>query len=1299
MEVNSILNHNEYFVDLEDVAVVTRYNPLPKNHSILQHIETQSQLQNALCQKPLFWAQMSVHDAGFTIVEAVYFCRDKRKAAQLTQFVEQYPQYTVENVEVAGQIFQALLMPKGTVTKQSVSEFFNVFFEFSRPLHKYRATFYYPFDLEGDTVLKHKLDAKLSDDNKRKVSLSRGDLNISAPRYTFHSIGTDQDKWSQEDNTEVQTFLYYNPEAQACFFGEKPDSNNSVNTFEEYRLKLDNCFLGIDTPEKKQARLQRQQSRAKQNAMYEHDDVAPEQVQALTQNDHSPCARIFELALVRHPISRGSFLMAINAEYSPPQDVFKHAVSVLRTIQKQQKQCLYKGTITDDIWWWCILLAPYDESLKTSLKQMQLGRWLNFSNKARILYPTFVEQKEEEKIDCLVLFLNNVEHLTYDCSKPKGLTSLNQQQDNRQPISRYVMRLLSLFFTQQNTPKEQDNIIKKLDPLSHNQHDSRLYLNATYGLCGGYPQSQLGEEVLAQITSLATMVDVQKNRFDFYPTGYAYNKEFVTNLIDSQAYRRWKGIGSETGFNESGTVTVGFGAYASDHIFPHWHTIYRHFFNYALLTREALTCFKRAMNQATDKLAGENTSTKPENNYREIRRNFVLFMNRYWFKHLSHEQQGLEIFSKLYTAKSLDMHFNLVKEQVSFADDYMESWRNIYFVNKADHTGQVATLLALLAIASAWPSDLPVFSSDIFSRFLLVVLIGFFILLGVKTKLFSAIYGLLDFASLPRSLYQYAYHKISSMPFIRHFFSKGEKELVQHYETHWDDRLAQAIKQTHPSQGMSTLASKPLLKYALIRVQAIHMNVHQNMTARHAVLSLASKLSELEALSLEHTQGIYRVDNNLVHELAERIERALQHEYKGIQFVVNHIEGVTNDNFIESKQALLKAGQSRGELLSIEMCTHSNESVNLDGTRGYCQQQAFYEAELSDYAKLAKLNNPKFVKRYYANGFDQISNDQGFVNLDSKLAYLYFSGNQLSKIKQEYVQTADDLLHFEKHIRQLKGELLHKLLSYLESNEDAVFTDMIKDHKGNKAILRIKLETLLWGNEQTLFVLPASQGFKVLAKLMAWTKGWSISKKSTEANGSPVTTTYPLTQVFSLVFCHHDAPASLIQQHAINLTKSVNYDGTNNGYRVAVLEQGDLACLEAHDNITCYFGDKAAYMKSIVPASLKMMDLCNLGSELRHFVVKDTIENLASNHESMAALLVAEQQFAFTAGIDSTQLHAFMSLASKVLMGDEIAFESSLSQRQSMWLLLVEFWDYIRLEYQHETLSSASTTQIHSVSH
>ncbi|WP_046003348.1 hypothetical protein [Pseudoalteromonas rubra] len=1292
------------YIELEDIILLCSCTSLPQ--SLPELIEKDKNLTALLDQKPLVWCKVALHTGTLQLREAVLFCNDSRRKVLIQTFVQNYPACHQQHEQLAGSVFTALLIPENALSSSVVDAFFETFFEFVRPVQSYQATFYYPFDLNGTGPLSQKRDRKEDDNATRSVQLTDSSLYISAPRYCFHALGTDPNEWDHQQSTEVATFLYYNAQAQNCLFaGDSQQQPTSV--FEEYRLSLDNCYLAIDNASSKQARQMRRQS---QPSTSQAGRLSDDEVKRVTANTQSPCAKVESLSLLRHPISRGSFLLSVTAHYTPDESIYELTSYALRLVQKQRGWTVFGAQVNEHTWWWSLLLAPFYKPLAERVLQMQFDRWLQFSHKARILYPTFVQQKEEDKIRCLALLLDNHEYLIYDGEKPRGLSYLRQQASNRQPIAEHVLRLASLFFTSSqkeaasvlNTaganscPQAQQTIMDRLNEYAKAQHDSRMYLNATYGLLGAYPSTEIGKMVLAQTTSIAVMVDLPSGRFSSYPTGYAYNEDFITSLVDKQAYRRWRDISAETGFNEYATVTLGFGDYTHAVILPHWHTIYRHLFNYALLTREALACFQRAMHAATEQLADLNPRTAPRNTYRKIRRNFILFMNRHWFKTLTHEQQGLEIFERLHRATQLEAQFTQLQEQITVADEYMESWRSSYFVSKTDISAKVALGVALVAIVTAWPKDLKVLSVESFERLGLLVLLALLLALSLVVM-------------------------------------KWYKKLTEKEHNHLE--RPQSDNHAHGEYALPAAAQyKEETMYALIKVEAVNfdnsLNMSDNLSVyrgtsmllRSVVLDLAERFTELEPISLGGSVGWYRVKQDTHEALAQKITGLLNNNYQGVNFVVTAKGGVTDASFLAAKEAMISEGRLQQlKQTSVSLCLSEKAEQNaavcglsalLPGTEqqrvqaqtiavsplmrdrylyGREEKQQFYANELADCARLKKQPVCAPAERFFTHSFEQLCNRDEFIHLENKVAYLYFDGNKFSKIQQAFVKTADDQREYDQKIRLLRGQLLENLLNYLEGQSDAWFHD--SDTASDSDSIKLRLETLMWGGDETLFVLPASLGLKVLAKIQQWTKDWVITHGSSAQ--------YQLTHAFGLVFCHHKTPVTTLRTFTENLANAVkqvaedhdkqqpqtdNQSGTvhiagsHNAYSIAVLESMDISDPKSDAFFRQSYGELSNTRQAILPVDLTIESLETLGAYLRTTFGKSTIHTLARHFNASEKRQEAEQRLAYITDLPDQTIADFTACASQVLLGDKTASDRDPEQRALMWMMLTELWEYIALE-------------------
>lgn len=136
-----------------------------------------------------------------------------------------------------------------------------------------------------------------------------------------------------------------------------------------------------------------------------------------------------------------------------------------------------------------------------------------------------------------------------------------------------------------------------------------------------------------------------------------------------------------------------------------------------------------------------------------------------------------------------------------------------------------------------------------------------------------------------------------------------------------------------------------------------------------------------------------------------------------------------------------------------------------------------------------------------------------------KLAYLYADGNGFGRIRREAGAAA-----FAREIDKYQGELLDRLIGWLREGltaHDPLRT--VIDARGQE---RIRFETLLWGGDDMLFVMPAWLGLHMLGEFSAATSGWQIDGEA-------------LTYSFGLAICGLHTPVRLARHTAKELAESV----------------------------------------------------------------------------------------------------------------------------------------------------------------
>lgn len=142
--------------------------------------------------------------------------------------------------------------------------------------------------------------------------------------------------------------------------------------------------------------------------------------------------------------------------------------------------------------------------------------------------------------------------------------------------------------------------------------------------------------------------------------------------------------------------------------------------------------------------------------------------------------------------------------------------------------------------------------------------------------------------------------------------------------------------------------------------------------------------------------------------------------------------------------------------------------------------------------------------------------------LGGKVAYLYADGNGFGAIR-----AATGPQHFAAALAVLQRGLLRRLIAWLDDGIAA--GDLRRATAGDRAA---RFETLMWGGDEFLFVMPAWLALPVLGQMAAAMSGWTIGQ--------------PLTHAFGLAICHHKTPvrqATAAAQALAESAKAAQPDG------------------------------------------------------------------------------------------------------------------------------------------------------------
>jgi hypothetical protein len=150
--------------------------------------------------------------------------------------------------------------------------------------------------------------------------------------------------------------------------------------------------------------------------------------------------------------------------------------------------------------------------------------------------------------------------------------------------------------------------------------------------------------------------------------------------------------------------------------------------------------------------------------------------------------------------------------------------------------------------------------------------------------------------------------------------------------------------------------------------------------------------------------------------------------------------------------------------------------------------------------------------------------------MHNKIAILYADGNKFGSTSADEAEISSTrLTQWDKHVRGLRAKLLATVLDRAQSNPLMGYE---RDEEGKVKQQLLRLETLEWGGDELMWVVPAFMGFELARLFIEETKTWQYTAETdTKTPSKP----RELNHGLGLVFCHHKAPIARVRKLAKKL--------------------------------------------------------------------------------------------------------------------------------------------------------------------
>ncbi len=293
-----------------------------------------------------------------------------------------------------------------------------------------------------------------------------------------------------------------------------------------------------------------------------------------------------------------------------------------------------------------------------TIENFQAHTCLAVNNLARIVYPTFREQKEEKKIAQIELMCEEEILATFYKGDPGKTVEISLRPKISQVVEYFIKEGLNI---------GNGHVFPMLD--------DRMFVSSHITLWGEKPASDAGRAAHQAFFSVALYVDQEGEE---HLGGYAYDPEFVKKQMEQEVLLRWYAhSGNLYGFTSYSNVYMGFGGFFANTAPRHIHNHYFYMALLALYYRSSMIDYLARLARASKKLLKRPNKEECRDDIKKLRKSFIEFTNQYWFREITSQMQGIEIFDYQCQAMNIEREYSEFKEEIERADDFIRmDWQD-----------------------------------------------------------------------------------------------------------------------------------------------------------------------------------------------------------------------------------------------------------------------------------------------------------------------------------------------------------------------------------------------------------------------------------------------------------------------------------------------------------------------------------------------------------------------------------------------------------------------------------------------
>ncbi len=428
-----------------------------------------------------------------------------------------------------------------------------------------------------------------------------------------------------------------------------------------------------------------------------------------------------------------------------------------------------------------------------------------------------------------------------------------------------------------------------------------------------------------------------------------------------------------------------------------------------------------------------------------------------------------------------------------------------------------------------------------------------------------------------------------------------------------------------------------------------------------AVKRVEESFKFLEPITTGASSGIFtfKADSNQEAEKQCRFVKNLLAEDEALKhatFVVDVLPASSDeDDFAMAREKLLAMNrwqQMQAPSIAVPVSQRDAEPCDLDmvrptiktktGPAGKPISESVYQRR--NYGKDQKQ---KFYKEHtgtedlpeFVNDFSELSYDPETGNLHHKMAVIYIDGNSFGALQARLCKTIKKQEDFDTKIKGYRKIFLQQMLASTVNK---------KEWQNNG---KHRLETLLWGGDEIIWVVPAWLGWWTLANFYSLSRNWRFE-------------TEPLTHGAGLVFCHHNAPIQRITVLAHDLASLAKDKGRKKNY-VA------YQVLESFDNVG---RDLAAFRRQRCPKVVYPGELILDGAKMNPAIA--CMPAIRKGMPRTKLQTIVDKLFHAPDNVELVVENVKKDL-NKETNEQLTALEDCFGSGPAFWMHLADLWDYI----------------------